>query len=302
MRPGLFRFMLLLILAGAITACSPSLAPVPATETQQPVTTQSQQPILEPTVEPSATHSLEITMQPTPVFTPGLECSMLQDVNLRKGPGVAYAPPILVLHEKAVVIPLGYAPKGIPRESWVMVLDPSSQQVGWVNAAEKYVTCNSDVTILPQVTVEPPPPPKLPSAQSSSVEGTCGAGGIQGNNGNIFDCAVKLTEEGGLPLQFIVIKDGQEIGKSEGVEKVDYKITKDGKEVYSRTETNKDYCLFGGDGPCNSWTLENYVYKWEPGGAAVEEGNYEVSIDATLNNEPDVVLHWDAVLKIKLPQ
>jgi hypothetical protein len=150
--------------------------------------------------------------------------------------------------------------------------------------------------------VEPPALPKPPSAQSSSVEGTCGAGGITGSNGNIFDCSVKFTEDGGLPIQFVVIRDGQEIGKPEGVEKVDFKITKDGKEVYSRTETNKDYCLFGGDGPCNSWTLEDYVNKWESGGAIVEEGDYEVSIDATLNNEPDVVLHWDAVVSIKLPQ
>jgi len=301
LRPGLYRFVILLMLVGVIISCSPSPTPVPATE-QQPATPQPVHPSLEPALEPTTTESPEITLQPTPVFTPGLECKTLQDLNLRKGPGVAYTPPISKLFKDTIVVPLGYNSKGIPGGSWVMVLDPSSQLIGWVNAREISVACNSDITALPKVAVEPPPLPKPPSAQSSSVEGACGAGGISGNNGNIFDCALKFTEEGGLPIQFIVIKDGLEIGKPDGVEKVEFRVRKNGKEIYSRAETNKDYCFFGGDGPCDSWVLEDYVYKWEPGGAAVEEGNYEVQIDATLKNEPDVVLHWEAVITIKLPQ
>jgi hypothetical protein len=109
-------------------------------------------------------------------------------------------------------------------------------------------------------------------------------------------------EEGSLPMQFIVIKDGQEIGKPDGVEKVEFRVKKDGQEIYSRTETNKDYCFFGGDDPCDSWVLEDYVYKWEPGGAVVEPGEYLVLIDTTLKNEPDVVLHWEAVVKITMQQ
>jgi hypothetical protein len=300
-RFNLYRFSFLLILTGIVVACGPSPTPVSATEPPQPVTPQPEQPSLEPTFEPTATQSLEVTLQPTPIFTAGLECKVLQDLNLRKGPGVAYTPPILVIPENAVVVPLGYTSKGIPRGSWVLVFDQTTQQIGWVNAAEIYVECNSDITALPQVAVELPPPPELPSAQSSSVEGACGEGGILGKNGNIFDCAVELIEVGSLPMQFIVIKDGQKIGQPEGVEKVVFRVKKDGKEIYSRTETNKDYCFFGGDGPCNSWVLEDYVYKWEPGGAVVEPGEYLVLIDTTLKNEPDVVLHWEAVIKIELP-
>ena len=297
-----YRFAGVLVLMSFVTACSPSSRPAISIEPQQPATSQPILPSSEPALEPTATQSLEVTLQPTPVITAGLECNALQDLNLRKGPGVAYAPPILVLPENAVVVPLGYSSKGIPRGSWVMVFDPSSQQVGWVNAAEIYVACNSDITTLPQVAVELPPPPKLPSAQSSSVEGACGEGGIPGKNGNIFDCAVELIKESSLPMRFTVIKDGQKVGQTEGVEKVEFRVKKDGKEIYSRTETKKDYCFFGGDGPCNSWVLEDYVYKWEPGGAVVEPGEYEVLIDATLKNEPDVVLHWEAVIKIELPQ
>jgi hypothetical protein len=302
MKPGPYRFIILLMLVGYLTACSPSPTPVPATESQQPVTRQPQQPSLEPTSEPTATQSLDVTLQPTPEFTPGLECTVLQDLNLRKGPGVAYTPPISVLPKDAILVPLGFEAKGIPRGSWVMVLDPNTQQIGWVNAASTFVSCNSDIATLPKVAVEPPPPPEPPSAQSSSVEGACGEGGIPGKNGNIFDCAVELIEEGSLPVQFIVIKDGQEIGKPEGVEKVEFRVKKDGKVIYSRAETNKDYCFFGGDGPCDSWVLEDYVYKWEPGGAVVEPGEYVVLIDTTLKNEPDVVLHWEATVEISTQQ
>ncbi len=301
-RFNLYRFSFLLMLAGIVVACSPSPTPVSATEPPQPVTPQPEQPSPEPPLESTATHSLDVTLQPTPEFTPGLECTVLQDLNLRKGPGVAYTPPISVLPKDASVVPLGYEVKGIPRGSWVMVLDPSTQQIGWVNAANVYVSCNSDITTLPQVAVEPPPPPELPSVLSSSVEGACGEGGILGKNGNLFDCAVELMEEGSLPMKFIVIKDGHEIGEPEGVEQVEFRVKKDGQEIYSRTETNKDYCFFGGDDPCDSWVLEDYVYKWEPGGAVVEPGEYLVLIDTTLKNEPDVVLHWEAVVTIAKQQ
>ena len=298
----LVQRVLFLILAGIITACGPSTTPTSPTDVQQSATPQLESPTQEPDFEPTAAQTLQVTLQPTPEFTAGLDCKVLQDLNLRQGPGVAYTPPILILPKDASVTPLGYASKGIPRGSWVMVLDPASNQIGWVNAADIYVKCNSDITALPQVAVEPPPPPKPPSVQSSSVEGACGEGGKPGKNGNLYDCSVVLMEEGSLPLQFIVTKDSQEIGGPEGVEKVEFRVKKNGKEIYSRTETNKDYCFFGGDGPCDSWVLEDYIYKWEPGGAAIEAGDHEVFIDAILENEPDVVLHWEAVIKIELPQ
>lgn len=290
----------MLVLGNLIIACSPSSTPVLPTEPQQQATPPPVLPSLESTLEPSATQPPQVTLQPTPIFTAGLECKVLQDLNLRKGPGTAYTPPILVVRENAVVIPLGYMAKGIPRGSWVMVLDPSTQQIGWVNAAQIYVSCNSDISTLPQVAVEPPPPPAPPSAESSNVEGACGDGGRLGKNGNIYDCAVVFSD--GLPIQFIVIKDDQEIGRAEGVQNVVFQVKQGNKLVYTRTEANKDYCIFSGDDPCNLWLLEDYVYKWESGGTVVEAGDYEVSIDVSLPDEPDVVLHWDATVKIALQQ
>jgi hypothetical protein len=295
-----FQSVLFLALIVFMTACSPSSPTEPAAGAEQTESPPSVKPSPQDTFEPTATQSLEVTLPPTPIFTPGLECKALQDLNLRTGPGTLYDPPIMVLHENAVVVPLGYAPKGIPRGSWVMVLDQTSRQIGWVNAAGIYVSCNSDITALPQVAVEPPPPPKPPSAESSSVEGACGQGGIKGDHGNIYDCQVVL--EDGFPMQFIVLKDGVEIGKDGGVNKVDFTVRKGNQEIYARSETNRNYCFFGGDDPCNPWVLEDYVYKWEPGGVPVAAGEYNVSIDTTLDNEPNVVLHWEAVLKIKLPQ
>lgn len=297
-RFNLYRFSFLLILAGIVVACSPASPPALPTEPQQQATIQPSLPSPEPTLESTTTQSLDVPLQPTPEFTPGLECTVLQDLNLRKGPGVAYTPPISVLPKDASVVPLGYEEKGIPRGSWVMVLDPPTQQIGWVNAANIYVSCNSDITALPQVAVEPPPPPTPPSVESSVPEGSCGEGGIAGKDGNTYDCAVEFLD--GLPLQFIVLKDGQEAGSADGVINVVFRVKRGDQLIYSRTESNKDYCLFSGDGPCNPWVIEDYAIKWEPGGALVESGEYEISMDATLDDEPDVVLHWDAVVTIAL--
>jgi hypothetical protein len=297
-RFNFIRFPMLMILFGFLSACSPTSPPILPTGPQQIATTESVLPTLEPILDSTVTQPVQTTLQPSPAFTPGLECKLLQDLNLRKGPGVAYTPPALVLPENSVVVPLGYIPKGIPRGSWVMVLDPSTQQIGWVNAANIYVSCNSDITALPQVAVEPPPPPTPPSVESSVPEGSCGEGGIAGKDGNIYDCAVEFLD--GLPLQFIVLKDGQEAGSADGVINVVFRVKRGDQLIYSRTESNKDYCLFSGDGPCNPWVIEDYAIKWEPGGALVESGEYEISMDATLDDEPDVVLHWDAVVTINL--
>ena len=91
---------------------------------------------------------------------------ILLDVNLRSGPGRAYQPPIGVLTLNTKVIPIGYAPVGIPDGSWVKVRNPETQQEGWITAESKYVSCNIALTTLPSVEVSTPPA-TLPSSEIS---------------------------------------------------------------------------------------------------------------------------------------
>jgi len=70
----------------------------------------------------------------------------------------------------------------------------------------------------------------------------------------------------------------------EGIQRVEFVVSKDGEVVYTRTENNVAYCLLGGDGPCNSLVFEDGVYKWEQGGRAVESGDYSIAITITLTD------------------
>lgn len=70
----------------------------------------------------------------------------------------------------------------------------------------------------------------------------------------------------------------------EGIQRVEFVVSKAGEVVYTRTENNVGYCLLGGDGPCDSLVFEDGVYKWEQGGRAVESGDYSVAITITLTD------------------
>jgi hypothetical protein len=176
------------------------------------------------------------------------------------------------------------------------VENPANQQKGWVSAGSQYVSCNIDLTTLPQVTVAPPPTPIPPRAQTSNQDGTCGAGGNFDDEGNEWDCAVVFS--GGFPIGFVIYKNGDEVGRDEGVQNVVFRVDQGGSEVYRRRENDAAYCMFGGDGGCSLWVFENYVYKWESGGTPIEPGRYKVNIDANMDNVP-VTLHWDATVTIE---
>jgi hypothetical protein len=218
---------------------------------------------------------------------------------VRKGPGTAYTPPIGSFTANTVVLPLAYDPVGSPSGSWVQAQDTAGQVKGWVSAGPAFISCNIDLTTLSEVAVAPPPQPRKPHAQGSNTDGTCQQGGIPGQNGT-YDCDVVFKDS--FPMEFKVFRDGVEIGKADGVKSVEFTVEKNGKTIYSRTETKDAYCMFGGDGPCNSWFLEDYIYKWESGGAPIEPGRYTVSINAT-TDDPDEPLniHWQQDEKITLP-
>jgi hypothetical protein len=292
MKPRLsLRWMALLAAMTFITMTCNLVAspqqPVPTqtdiTETSLPNSTNTPQPVVTSTAS---------VISPTDT---GPRCTVLQELNFRFGPGVAYDPPIGKLQQNAVVIPVGYNPLGTPGGSWAMVRAPSTNQQGWVNADAQYIACNINLTSLPPVAVAPPPKPDFPQSVLSSIpdgNGFC----IDPDSG--YQCIVTFSDES--LIQFQLKQAGRELNQTDGIEQVDFSIrTFDGDNpFYEITEVTSAYCLFGGNGPCNGWVVENGVYKWSPGGIPVQEGVYHVQIDVVLNGEFST---WKADFTISLP-
>ncbi|MGQ0603150.1 MAG: hypothetical protein ACT4QE_15820 [Anaerolineales bacterium] len=69
----------------------------------------------------------------------------------------------------------------------------------------------------------------------------------------------------------------------EGIERVVFVVnTPDGSTI-TLEEMEPAYCLLGGNGPCNGFPLEGDTYIW-PGGPAVQNGDYTVSITIHLSD------------------
>jgi hypothetical protein len=55
-----------------------------------------------------------------------------------------------------------------------------------------------------------------------------------------------------------------------------------GNEVYRKTESTPNYCIFGGGTPdCATWTVEDGVLKWFPGGPVMQPGHYFGEVQVT---------------------
>jgi hypothetical protein len=274
------RITLSLLAAWMLIACNLSSMPV-STATVAPPSTNTQEIESSPTntqsVQPTSTGE---TLPATTAASTEASCTVLQDLNLRSGPGTAYRPPIRALPANSIVTPLGFAPQGIPGGTWAYVQDLTTQEKGWVSAGAQYISCNVELTALPAVSFGTPPPPPLPKAtQTTDPDGNgfC----IDPDSG--YQCVGIFSAES--LFQFQIAKDGVELGANDGVEKVTFAVKKDGVHVYDSTEVNQAYCIFGGNTPCNPWTVENGVYRWSPGGPPAEPGEYEMEIFATLNGE-----------------
>ncbi len=285
------RATLFLTLALIFSACSPATEPPP---TPQPEPSATPLVMVEPSAtpfSPEATNTTPPEIAPT-ATEPGPTCTVLQDLNLRSGPGTAYRPPLRVFPKDTVVTPSGFNPTGIPGGSWVFVTDPSDGQQGWVSAGSQYVNCDLDLASLPAIAVGTPIPPPLPrSAISSTPEGSCADEGVE------YVCEVVFSDEAWI--QFKILQNGQELGQEAGVENVTFEVLdQNGNGVYNITEQAKDYCIFGGNGPCNPWVVENYGYRWQAGGSAVQPGVYLVNIQANVNG---TLLTWHANFTVSLP-
>jgi hypothetical protein len=215
----------------------------------------------------------------------------MQDLNLRPGPGTAYRPPIIALPANTELVPLGYNPTGIPGGSWLQVKDSSLNQIGWVSAGAQFVSCNIDLTGLPPVAVAPPPPPAAPQTNNSAPDGTFPPNFVweaDFNSQYFIRFRVYDTTSGGT-------KDG------DGISQVSFQVLdKDGHTVYERVERASGYCIFmGGEPECNPWVLEDFIYKWTPGGEPVREGDYLLLIVVTAKSGEQG--NWDYDVNIELP-
>lgn len=266
-----------------ITACvlPGSVPPTPIVITATPASTDTPTTatLSSPTDTPvpSATiTSVEITA------TTSSSCTVLQDLNLRNGPGTAYNPPIGVLKADTEFVPIGFDPQGVPGGPWVQAQVESTNQSGWVSAGSQFVSCNVEFSSLPEVDVPPPPkgaPPRI------------GTGAVDGDGISDFRFSIDYNPDYFVRMYVFRSDDEDEVfsaGKDgRGITSVEFIVTSlDEKvEYYKRTEGTAGYCIFGGGEPnCNPWIFENGQYKWNAGGNPVQAGSYLLTVIVTAND------------------
>ncbi len=287
-----------LLAALAVVSCG---APASVTSPPEPTATQETQSQTEPanTAAIAPTFTAEVVEAATAAGPESICNVLIEGLNLRTGPSRAYRPAIRGLPANSVVTPLGFVPKGLVDGSWAYVLDPASQDKGWISAGPQFISCNIDLATLPPVAYDKPQAYVPSTSQVSPGPGTCGQGEIVSEiTGDVYDCTVVFSD--GFPVQFIILKNGQEAGKADGVQNVTFSASQNDNTIYNITENNEAYCVFGGTAPCPLWILEDYFYKWGAGGVVLESGVYTLSIVGTLDDS-SINLFWSADITVTLP-
>jgi len=236
------------------------------------------------TSEPTAT--VENTAVPTKDNTP--QCSILKNVNLRKGPGTVFDPPINLIKKGEVVSPEGFAPQGFPDGVWIFVTRTETGEKGWISADASLVDCNIEISGLPVVAA--PPTPAVLRVRSSKPDGT--PNGIDGT----------VITDPKILLQFKAIGPG---GSNDGdhIKEVTFQITdSSGNTVYEHAEQSVPYCAFGGDNRCDPWPKYNGHYTWGNNGSVVQSGEYQANITATTDDETgNAVGNWFFTIQVNVP-
>jgi hypothetical protein len=224
-------------------------------------------------------------------------CTVLQDLNLRSGPGTAYNPPLAQLLAGTEFVPIGFDPEGVPGGPWVQAQVESINQTGWVSAGEQFISCDIEFASLPVIEVPPPPrgaPPRI------------GTGAVDGDNISAFRFSFDYNPDYFVRMYVFRSDDDNEVFSADkdgrGITSVEFIVsTLEGDvEYYRRTENTPGYCIFaGGEPDCNPWLFENGQYKWSSGGDPVEEGNYRLTINVTA--EDGEVGVWLIDITIDLP-
>jgi hypothetical protein len=288
-----------------ILACGPSAAVSPTPTAALPTDTETADPTQPAVLEPTATatplaeistatlnpESQDTATPPPPTATAGPQCRVLQNLNFRNGPGLAYREPIGFVLKDAIVVPTGYNPIGVPGGAWVLINDQGKD--GWIAAESNFIDCNFDLATLPSVEVDAPPPPPPPSSvQTSDAEGGCGP-----DNGNP-DCVVTISDD--FLIQFQLFENGQELTADDGVKQISFEVrvgAETGDTLYETIESTSAYCIFGGNDRCNDWPVDGNTYVW-PSGIPVSDGTYFIEIVAIYK---DTSIRWAADFEITQP-
>lgn len=254
-------FFIFLILACVVPG---SVPPTPIVITATP--SELETPIPSPTSAVTA----------TPPDDPS--CTVLQDLNLRSGPGTAYNPPLAVLEADTEFVPTGFEPQGVPGGPWVQAEVEGTNQIGWVSAGQEFILCNVELTTLPEVVVAPPraAPPRI------------GTGAVDGDGISNFRFSIDYNPEYFVRMYVFRSDDDGEVFSPEkdgrGITSVEFLVESldETVEYLRRTEMTPGYCAFAGGEPnCNPWVYENGQYKWSAGGLPVQEGPYKLTITVT---------------------
>ena len=294
-RRFLYMGFLILVIIACVLPGSVQPTPIVITATP-PVSTET--PIAATETAPaSASATLSITL----TASNSASCTVLQDLNVRSGPGTAYNPPLAVLEEGTEFVPIGFDPQGVPGGPWVQTQVEGISQPGWVSAGSQFISCNLDFASLPSVEV--PPPPK-------GVPPRVGTGAVDGDGIDNFRFSFDYNPDYFVRMYvfrsddenevFSADKDGRGIISVEFIVNSLNQANEVGAEHYRRTEVNPGYCIFaGGEPDCNPWIFENGEYRWNAGGDAVEEGNYLLTVIGTA--EDGEVGNWLIDITIDLP-
>jgi hypothetical protein len=293
-----------LVVILAVMACGISIDTGGETPENQAPPTSTNPPPVEPSPLPPPTETpaaeqpsptvqeaeaTEPPQQPSPTSSP--QCTVLQDLFFRTGPGTAYDPPVRALEPQTVLVPQGYNPVGVPGGPWVQVREPQANLIGWVSAGEQYVDCNIDLTSLPSVAVEPPPPPAPPKTGNSAPDGS-------------FPDNLIFQEDFNRDYLYRLYAHDINVGEEDGdgIAAIEFTIRDaEGNLVHSNSEETPGFCVFGGGEPaCNTWLLDEYVYKWASTGIPVEDGVYELRVRVILDDDSQGDGNWSYELTVDL--
>ncbi|HVN55632.1 MAG TPA: hypothetical protein VMT46_14960 [Anaerolineaceae bacterium] len=252
-----------------------------------------------PTQEATSTVGIPSTGEDTPAPNPptqtvepaGPQCTIQQNVNLRKGPGKVYDPPVTSFAKGAVVIPTGYQAQGFPGGAWVQVNDPASNTTGWISAGPQFIVCTVDMTALGTADFPPTPKPSIPTVTNSQPQGVFDG----------FTWKLHFSPSSYLMRMEVFTGDG---GKKDGdhIQQVVFTVRDSGGNVVrEQVEDHAPYCVFGGTDGCANWPKSNGKYTWGNGKPEVKDGEtYNVNIDATADDGVTFA-NWHFDLKVDLP-
>lgn len=292
----------------AITGDQTTPASVPTADTTQPLPT----PVVLASATTPVIDQTQLTSQPPTPPPPTAACTVVQDVNLRPGPGTVYEPAIVSMRVNTQLMPLAFSPTGFPQGPWLYAQLTGTGQVGWVSAGSQYILCNIDLNSLPLATNLPPTP--QPAASPTPSATATKAGPLPPNVDNDAPGG-SFPEDGTVKFNIIVdpnflfrmdVRD-LTVGDFEGagIESVGFSISGNGVD-YFREERTAGFCVFGGGEPtCRPWpTNELGQFTWGEGGPVVQSGEYFINMAVKANREDEAFggfWNWNFNFRLTFP-